>query len=87
MRAVAIVSIALVNLIEIAMFIRAILSWFIDGENKIYGFLVSITEPIIIPIRKLLSKTSIGQGMPIDLAFLLTYLLLEAVGAVLRSYF
>lgn len=83
----AIVSIALINLTEIAMFVRAILSWFIDGGNKIYGFLVSITEPIIIPIRKLLSKTSVGRGMPIDLAFLITYLLLEVVKAVLEVYF
>ena len=87
LRAVAIVSIALIDLLEIAMLLRAILSWFTDSGNKFYGFLISITEPIIIPVRKLLSKSSFNRGMPIDLSFLITYLLLEIVGTVLGIYF
>jgi YggT family protein len=87
LRAVGIVTIALLNILETAMFLRAILSWFVDGSNKLYSVLASITEPIILPIRKLLSKTSIGGGMPIDISFLVTYLLLEVVRTILGVYF
>ena len=86
-KAVAMVCISLIDIISIAMFVRAIMSWFVDGSNKIYNFLFSMTEPIIIPIRKLLSKTSLGTGLPIDLSFLLTVVLLEIIRTVLEIYF
>ena len=87
LRAVAIVTVAIIDVLEILMFIRAIMSWFIDHSNKFYGFLISITEPVISPVRKLLSKTSFARGTPIDLSFLVTYLLLEIVRMVLNLYF
>ena len=86
-RAVALVCIALIDVISYAMLIRAVMSWFVSESNRIYSFLISMTEPIIIPIRKLLSKTSLGRGMPIDLSFLLTYLLLTILSTVLDVYF
>ena len=85
-RALGVVCIALIDLLSLSMMIRAIMSWFVDEGNRLYGFFISITEPIIIPIRRLLSKTPLG-GMPIDMSFLITFLLLELIGTFLGLYF
>lgn len=69
---------ALLVAFEIAMFARAILSWFPMGWGKLEEFLYSVTEPVITPVRNLLGNTSLG-GLPIDLSFLITYVL--ALGA------
>ena len=85
-KALGVVCIALIDILSIAMMIRAIMSWFIDEGNGLYNFLISITEPIIIPVRKLLSKTPLG-GLPIDISFLITFFLLEIVSTFLGMYF
>jgi len=70
---------AVYNVSDIAqtlMFIRAILSWFpnLNGSKFSY-FLYEITEPLIVPVRKLLSKTRLAYSM-IDMSFLITFLIL-----------
>ncbi|MBE5813539.1 MAG: YggT family protein [Clostridiales bacterium] len=62
------------DIAQTLMLVRAILSWFpnVNGGKFSY-FLYEITEPIIAPVRKLLSKTSIGNSM-IDISFLITFL-------------
>lgn len=86
-RALGYVCIILIDLISYAMFFRAIMSWFVRDDNKIYGFLVMLTEPIVAPIRRLLSRSSVGQGLPIDLSFIITYILLGLLSAILSTYF
>ena len=81
------ICIAMIDVILIAMFIRAIMSLFISGNNAILSFLYSITEPVIFPIRKLLEKLNFMPGLPIDLSFLITYILLSALQSVLSIWF
>ena len=72
--------IILIDVLHIAMFVRAILSWFDPmQEGKLTAFLHTLTEPVIIPVRALLYKLNIGQDTPIDLSFSLTYLILVIV--------
>jgi uncharacterized protein YggT (Ycf19 family) len=60
-----------------AFFLRAILSWFDPmGEWRISGFLYALTEPITIPIRALCERMDWFQGVPMDIPFTLTWLLL-----------
>lgn len=66
---------------EIAMFARAILSWFPSGGGRFEDFLYSLTEPVISPMRNLIGKSALG-GMPIDLSFLITYVLVVAAERV-----
>lgn len=68
----------LLVLFELAMLARAILSWFPMGGGRLEELLYSFTEPVISPVRNLLGNTSLG-GLPIDLSFLITYVLV--VGA------
>ncbi len=69
---------------ETAMFLRAILSWFIhDEENKVMFFLVLVTEPLILPIRYLCSRIRALEGVMFDIPFLITFLLLSILNATL----
>ena len=81
------ICIVLIDIITFAMFIRAILSLFMAEDNAISSFLYTITEPIILPVRRLLEKFNILQGLPIDISFLITYLLLSTLGSILSIWF
>ena len=76
---VADVVVLLLSAIQLAMLIRAILSWFPMDSNKFVDFLYGITEPFIIPIRLLFQKMNWFQNIPIDMSFMFTYLLLGIV--------
>ena len=75
-----------IEIISFAMFIRAILSWFTDGGGKFTQFLYVITEPAIMPIRKLLVKMNWLQDSPIDFSFTLTFLVLMVIELLLSSF-
>ncbi len=61
------------------MLARAILSWFPMNSNKFSDFIYSITEPFIYPVRMLFDKMGWFSGLPIDIAFLVTYLLISII--------
>ncbi|MBR0443087.1 MAG: YggT family protein [Clostridia bacterium] len=70
--------------LEIAMLLRAILSWFpIDEDNRFLNLLYCITEPIIMPVRALLEKLGWFQDLPLDMSFFFTYILLSVVSMLL----
>ncbi len=66
----------ILSAVTLAMFIRAILSFFPIEEGAIHSFLALITEPFILPIRILFDKMGIAVGIPIDIPFFVTYLLI-----------
>ena len=69
----------LVTVLQTAMFIRAIMSWFPFGEGRFSAFLYAITEPVIYPIRFLFDKMNWGTALPIDIPFFITFILLSFV--------
>ncbi len=76
---VANVVVLLLTAIQLAMLVRAILSWFPMDDNKFTDFLYGITEPVIYPVRMLFEKMNWFQNLPIDISFMVTYLLLTIV--------
>jgi len=60
----------------IIMFARIILSWFPiapdSGMATAYGFLYSITEPVLGPIRRVMPPMGMG-GMGLDLSPLVVF--------------
>ena len=66
-------------LIQTAMLIRAVLSWFMLDGNRFVDFLHAVTEPFVYPIRRLLQKMNWLQGTPIDFSFMLTYLIISVL--------
>lgn len=75
-----------IDILSVAMFVRAILSWFTMGEQTRIGtFLYVVTEPIILPIRALCARFGWFQGIPLDMPFLLTMVMLSFVGIFLQA--
>ncbi len=71
------------SVLQLAMLIRAIMSWFPSEPNKFENFLYAITEPLIMPVRKLFERLNWFQGLPIDMSFFATYLILTVLLLVL----
>lgn len=59
--------------LEIAMLVRALLSWFPDfGGGAIETLVYTITEPVIMPVRSILDRFDSLRNFPFDLSFLVT---------------
>ena len=67
------------TVVEFAMLVRAIMSWFSSGDGKLSNILCAITEPFIYPVRLLFQKMNWFQNSPFDFAFLITYMLISLV--------
>ncbi len=69
---------AFIDILRIMMFLRAILSWFPDGRNSSFSqFCIAVTEPVIAPVRYLVSRIPSLARMPFDIAFLITFIILS----------
>ena len=75
-----------IDVLCLAMLARAVLSWFIMGEqSKIGAFLYVVTEPAILPVRALCHRFGWFRGVPLDMPFLITVVLLSFAGLFLQS--
>lgn len=72
------VVIILLTTVQFAMLARAILSWF-PIDNRFVDFLHAITEPFIRPVRMLFEKMNWFSGLPIDMSFFFTYIVISVV--------
>ena len=72
-----------IDVITIAMCIRAVISWFYDGDGAFVRLLYVITEPAIMPIRALLVKMNWLQNSPMDFSYILTYVVLFIIQMLL----
>lgn len=69
------------------VFARAMLSWFVrDPKNPLMRLLLTLTEPILGPIRTLLFKLKIGGNM-IDFSPLVALLLIQMLSAMVLGWF
>jgi YggT family protein len=66
----------LIQAYMIVLFARIIMSWFPispgSGMASVYGFLYSITEPVLGPIRRIIPPIGMG-GMGLDLSPLIVF--------------
>ena len=67
------------RVIYFCMFIQAILSWFVTEDNVIMAVLSHITAPVVLPVRAILSRIPALARLPIDLSFLVAFVLLVFV--------
>jgi len=72
----------LLQLFELALLARIILSWFpnVDRSNPIIQFLFDITEPVLRPIRDMLPP-----GGMFDFSPLIVFLIIQVLTTVLRG--
>ncbi len=65
------------DIITLGMTVRMILSWImIDNDSKLGRFLYVMTEPVILPVRALCEKFGWFRGMPVDMPFFISAVLL-----------
>ena len=77
-------ALALIELLSLLLFIRALLSWFPEMSGGKFGEILEfLTEPILAPFRLLFDRLGIGLNLPIDLSFLATILTLQLLSALL----
>ena len=69
--------------IQIAMLVRAVMSWFPIGENIFSDAAFALTEPIIIPVRNLLDRFEAVRNFPIDISFFVTFVIISVISALL----
>jgi len=68
------------RVIEILILIRVIMSWIpFRSQNVFVTFIHSVTEPILGPIRDLVSRSSFGKNMMFDISPILAYAVLGAM--------
>ena len=78
---------SLISAFKMLMIIRAICSWIPSvRETGFFQFIHSITEPPLVPIRKLLNNITWIRQFPIDFSFLALYLILQFVSSMLTIY-
>ena len=69
--------VAFLTVLELCMLVRAIMSWFVTEENRLMDFLYTVTEPFVVPVRWLFEKLNWFSGLPIDISFLVSYMLIS----------
>ena len=77
------VVVVLLSVVQLAMLARAILSWFPIDSNQFIDFLYGLTEPFIYPIRALFVRMNWFQNLPIDMSFMVSYLLISFLCLIL----
>lgn len=65
--------------------IRSLYQMFYEEGGMFYSFLYATTEPIISPVRSVLSRTKLFASLPIDLSSIFTWMLLMLVRTILTS--
>lgn len=74
----------LLSALEILMLVRAIQSWLpLDDDNPFHNFVYLVTEPLIAPVRAIVERFPSMQGLPIDISFFITMILLMMLGIFL----
>ncbi|MDP4108964.1 MAG: YggT family protein [Bacillota bacterium] len=78
---------SILRLLELLLFVRAILSWFPNfSQGPIFSFVYFTTEPVLAPIRKLLMRIQTLRSMPLDFSIIVAYLIIEILLEVLSVY-
>ena len=70
----------LIAAIQFLMLMRAIISWLpFEEDHPLVTFLYAVTEPVIMPVRAVINRLGLFEGLPIDMSFLITFMLLSVL--------
>ena len=79
---VAGIAVTFLSVLELALLLRAILSWFmVDG--LLVAAITAFTEPFILPVRLLFKKLNLFQNSPIDFSGLVTMMIVSVIALLL----
>ena len=75
------------EVISWAVIIRALLSWMPNAQNtKFSSFLHDFTEPILVPVRALISKMMKGKHSMIDFSTIVIILIVMVIQGIIYPY-
>lgn len=71
--------------LSLLMLVRAIVSWFpgVGTHSKVMNFVVGVTEMFISPVRQFMNRFDAVRTFPLDLSFLVTYILIGVVRTII----
>ncbi|MBQ7500559.1 MAG: YggT family protein [Clostridia bacterium] len=71
--------------IEIVMLVRAVMSFIAPtADGVVASFVYNVTEFFVSPVRELLNKIEFVRNSPIDISFLVTYLIIVVLSSLIR---
>ena len=77
----------LIKAVSLCMLARALLSWFeLNPENVLVRLLYAMTEPAVVPVRKLIQKKNWFADMPIDMSFTITFFGICIIEALMEIF-
>jgi YggT family protein len=72
------------GLASFSMIARMLLPIFVNPmESRLYALSCYVSEPFVLPVRFVMSKLNIGQNTPIDVAFIVAYLIVWVLELIL----
>ncbi len=75
-----------IDVITLCMTVRMIMSFlFMENDSKLGRLLFVVTEPVILPVRLLCDRFGWFGGMPVDMPFFISALLLLIVRLFLNA--
>lgn len=76
----------LIRIIDFVILIRVLLSWIpFDRDNPIVRIVYGLSEPLLYPIRQLIRKSPLGDGMMFDFSPIILLLILQVIQSILYS--
>ena len=76
----------LIRIIDWIILIRVLLSWIpLNRDNPIVKIVYGLSEPLLYPIRQLLKKSPLGEGMMLDFSPIILLLILQVIQGILYS--
>lgn len=73
------------DVIGLAMLIRAVMSLFGSEESKLLEICYAVSEPVVAPVRNVMNRIPGIMEFGIDFSFMATYLILYIVRLLLLS--
>ena len=75
---------ALLSIVQICMFLRAVLSLFpLQDNNPILSFVYMVTEPVVVPVRALFDRMGWFRNSPLDMSFFAAFMLISLLSGFL----
>ena len=69
----------LLSAFELCLIVRALLSWIPTRIEWLDSFLYQVTEPVLRPFRNWFMKIDWARSLPIDISFLVLFLLVQMI--------
>ncbi len=78
----------LLQIIQYAILIRVIVSWLpVPKDNQFIRILYQITDPVLMPVRNIIERTSWGRNMMFDFSPLIAFLIIALLINIVANAF